>query len=188
MGIPGEDNSLTATQLSDGTESLNAVVQLAVADGMPLWKRTISTVTPSTTSQVYTITDAMKIAAVYIRDTSSGVQYALKNKSLYDFKYLPQGSVGRPVHWMAQPIIQGYTVSLWPLTSDSATVSTQVIDIVYQKEFDNMVSASDTLDFPAYWTPAIVYKLAVLLAPEWGAPMNDRQQLKAEAQEYWNIS
>ena len=51
-----------------------------------------------------------------------------------------------------------------------------------------MVSASDTLDFPAYWTPAIVYKLAVLLAPEWGAPMNDRQQLKAEAQEYWNMA
>ena len=189
LGIPGEDNSLTTTQLTDGREALNAVIQLAITDGMPLWKRTISTQTPSTTSQVYTITDAMKIAAVYIRDTSSGVQYAIQPKSLYDFKMLPtSGGPGIPVHWTAQPIIQGYTVSIWPTTSDSTTVSTKVLDIVYQKEFDNVVSSTDTMDFPAYWELALIYKLAVILAPEWGAPAGDRGQLKQEAKEYWDMA
>ena len=186
LGIPGEDNTLTATQYTDGAQALNTVIQLAITDGMPLWKRTIVSETPSTTSQVYTITDAMKIAAVYIRDTSSGVQYELRKKSLYDFKFLPQGSIGIPVHWTDQPIIQGYTVSFWPLTSDATTVSTKVLDIIYQKEFDGVIYSTDTLDFPAYWSAALIYKTAVMLAPEWGAPAGDRQQLKAEAKEYWD--
>jgi hypothetical protein len=189
LGIPGEDNSLTTTQITDGSENLNAVIQLAVTDGMPLWKRTTVSETPSATSQVYTITDAMKIAAVYIRDTTSGVSYALREKSLYDFKFLPTLSgPGIPVHWTAQPIIQGYTVSMWPLLSDTTTVSSKVIDIIYQKEYDNMVSSTDTLDFPAYWTLALTYKLASILAPEWGAPLPDRQALRAEAAEYWAMA
>lgn len=189
IGIPGEGNTLSATQYADGTEAVNNVIQLAITDGMPLWKRIISTVVPSASSQVYTISDAVKIAGVYIRDTTSGVQYSLINKSLYDFKYLPQyAAPGLPIHWMAQPVIQGYTVSIWPLTSDSDTISNKLIDIIYQQEFSNMVSSTDTFDFPAYWLPALTYKTAVLLAPESGVPMNDRIQLKQEAKEYWDMA
>lgn len=188
LGIPGEGNSLTTSQYNDGMTNLNMVIQLAVTAGMPLWKRTIETVVPSTTNQVYTITDAIKIAAVYIRDVSSGVQYELREKSLYDFKFLSEGATGIPVHWTAQPLIQGYTVSFWPLTSDTTTVSQKELDIIYQKEFDGFTASGETLDMPAYWIPAIVYKLAVMLAPEYGSPAMDRQQLKQEAKEYWDAA
>jgi len=184
LGIPGEDNSLTTTQLSDGAEALNSVIALAVADGMPLWKRTIQSLTPSTTSQVYTMANSIKVMAVYLRD-SGGVQYALQEKSLYDFMQLPRNSIGIPVHWTWQPSIQGGTVSIWPLTSDSTTVSTKTLQVVYQKEFDDFVSSSDTPDFPAYWTSAIVYKTAQLLAPEYGLPLEDRKLLMTEAALYW---
>jgi hypothetical protein len=185
IGIPGEDNSLSTAQISDGAEALNSVIALAQTDGMPLWKRTTQSVTPSTTSQVYTLSNAVKVAAVYILD-DGGVQYPLIEKSLYDFMYLPQDAIGLPVHWTWQPSIQGSTVSIWPLTSDSTTVSQKTLNIVYQKEFDGFTSSTETLDFPAYWTLAIVYKVAVLLAPEYGVPLQDRQQLKAEAKEYWD--
>jgi hypothetical protein len=184
LGIPGEDNSLSSTQITDGAEALNAVIALAVTDGMPLWKRTTVQQTLSTTSQVYTISDAIKIAGVYLRD-SGGVQYDLKNKSVYDFMRLPRNAQGIPVHYMWQPDIQGGTVSLWPLTSDSSTVSSKTLQVVYQKEFDGFTAAAETLDFPAFWTSAIVYKTAVLLAPENGVPIPDRQQLTKEAAEYW---
>ena len=184
LGIPGEDNTLIDEQKTAGQEALNSVIALAVTDGMPLWKRTVEQITPSTTSQNYTLSNAIKITSVYIRD-SSGTQYELVNKSLYDFMRLPRGSVGIPVHWTWQPSIQGATVSIWPLTSDATTVSTKTLQIVYQKEFDGFVSSTDTLDFPAYWTPAIVYQTALMLAPEYGLPLQDRQTLKAEAQMYW---
>jgi hypothetical protein len=184
IGIPGENNILITEQQTAGQEALNSVIALAVTDGMPLWKRTTQQVTPSTTSQVYTVSDAVKITTVYIRD-SSGVQYELVNKSLYDFMRLPRGSVGVPVHWTWQANIQGGSVSIWPLTSDSSTVATKTLQIVYQKEFDGFVSSTDTLDFPSYWTPAIIYQTALMLAPEYGVPLQDRQTLRQEAQGYW---
>lgn len=188
LGIPGEDNTLSTTQYDAGAVALNMAVQLAVTDGMPLWKRTTESVNPSATSQVYTFTTAMKIKAVYIKDTASGSQYELFEKSLYDFMRLPQGSVGVPVHWTSQSLIQGYTVSIWPLTSDSSTVSSKTLQVVYQKEFDGFTSSVETPDFPAYWIPALVYQTAVLMAPEHGTPLPDRQALEKEVGKYWAMA
>lgn len=188
LGIPGEGNTLSSVQYADGLVALNSAITLAMLDGMPLWKRLTSTQTPSTTSQVYTITNAVKIAAVILRDVS-GVQYELGNKSLYDFVKLPRSSSGVPVHWTAQPTINDITVSIWPPTSDSTTVSNKFIDIVYQKKFDNFTSTTtDTLDFPSYWTTALVYKTAQLLAPENGIPLEDRKLLAAETKEAWDMA
>jgi len=185
IGLPGEGNTLSTTQYTDGNEALNSIIALAQTDGMSLWKRTTESVTPSTTSQVYTITNAVKIAAVFIRDTS-GVQWEIREKSLYDFNRLPRNSVGVPVHYTWAPSIEGGTVSIWPLTSDTSTVSTKTLQIIYQKEFDGFDdTTTDTLDFPAYWTLGIVYKTAALLAPENGVPLEDRKALGIEASMYW---
>lgn len=185
LGIPGEGNTLSSTQYEDGLEALNSVIALAQTDGMPLWKRLTSSQIPSTSSQVYTISNAVKIAAVFLRDTG-GVQYELQEKSLYDFMRLPRNSVGVPVHWTWQPSIEGGTVSIWPLTSDSSTVSTKTLQIVYQKEFDGFTTTTThTPDFPVYWTPALIYRTAILLAPENGIALEDRKDLKMEAQVYW---
>jgi hypothetical protein len=185
LGLPGEGNTLSAAQLADGVQALNSVVALAVTDGMPLWKRTIQTATPSVTNQNYTIAAAVKIAAVFIRDSSSGVQYELPNKSLYDFKQLPTNTPGLPIHWTWQPAIQGGVVSFWPALSDATTVATKLFDIVYQKEFDGFFTSTETPDFPAYWSLALIYKTAVVLAPEQGVPLQDRQSLMQEAMLYW---
>lgn len=188
LGIPGEGNTLSSTQYADGLVALNSAITLAMLDGMPLWKRTLSTQTPSASSQVYTIADALKIAAVFLRDTS-GTQYELVEKSLYDFKHLSTSSSGVPVHWTAQPTISGHTVSIWPLTSDTTTVSTKYIDVIYQKKFENFTSTTtDTLDFPSYWTTALVYKAAQILAPENGIPLEDRKLLSIEAKEAWMMA
>lgn len=185
LGVPGEGNTLSSEQYADGLEALNAVIALAQTDGMPLWKRTTSSQTPSTTSQVYTLANAVKVAAVFLRDTD-GTQYELEEKSLYDFMRLPRGSVGVPVYWTWAPSIEGGTVSIWPLTSDSTTVSNKTLQIVYQKEFDGFTSTTThTPDFPAYWTPALIYRGAVMLAAELGIALEDRKDLKMDAQAYW---
>jgi hypothetical protein len=188
IGIPGEGNSLTTTQISDGAECLNTVIALAVTDGMSLWKRLTATATPSTTSQAYTLANAVKVAQVVLRDVSSGVQYDLQNKSLYDFNNLPSLSVGVPVHYRFAPALEGGVVHIWPPTSDSSTVTNKRIDIIYQKEFDGFTDSDETPDFPAYWTAALVYRTAVMLAPENGVPLQDRQLLMQEASNYWSAA
>lgn len=187
LGIPGEGNSLSAEQLASGATCLNAVVALAVTDGMPLWKRITEQLTLSTSSQVYTLSNAVKVVGVYVRDTG-GSQYEITGKSLYDFMALPRSASGIPVHWQFTPGIQGGTLQLWPLTSDANTVTNKTVQVVYQKEFDGFTASSETPDFPAYWTAALIYKTAVMLAPEVGMPLQDRSDLKQEAKEYWTLA
>lgn len=184
IGYLAEDQTVGTSALANGVEALNAVIMLFSTDGMPLWKRLTTTVVPSITSQIYTIDAALKIAQVFLRDTVSGTQYDLIEKSLYDFNRLPQQSPGTPVHYTAQKTINGYTVSIWPILADAGSVSTKTIGIVYQKEFDGFFSASDTPDFPQYWTQALIYGLAVALASESGVPLQDRQLLMKEADAY----
>lgn len=189
LGLPGEGNTLTATQYTDGLSALNAVVALAVTDGMPLWKRTQTALTPSASSQVYTIADAVKVANVSIRTTSGGTQYDLEHKSLYDFNRLPYGQTGVPVSWTWQPTLTGVTLSIYPSYSDSATVSGRTLQVVYQKEFDGFdATTTDTMDFPPYWGLALIYQTAVVLAPESGVPLEDRKALAGEAGQYWKIA
>ena len=182
LGIPGEDNTLSAVQIADGVQALNAVIALMVTEGMPLWKRTSQTFTPSTTSQIYTLTAGVKLTQVVLRDNTAGSQYDLIEKSLYDFNRLSSSSVGTPVHYTFQPTLGSGTLSIWPYTSDTSTVSNKSIVTIYQKKFDGFFAAGETPDFPSYWTLPLVYKTALILAPDYGLPLNDRQQLKDETE------
>jgi hypothetical protein len=189
LGIPGEGNTLTTQQYTDGNMALNSVIALAVTDGMSLWKRTTLVQTPSATAQDFTINNAIKIAGVFLRDLASGVQYELEPKSLYDYYRLPYSTEGVPVNWTFEPSITGGTLKIWPMRADSGSVTNKRIVIVYQKKFDGFTTTTtDTLDFPSYWTQAIIYRLAVALAPENGIPIADRQDLKQEAKEYWALA
>lgn len=185
LGIPGEGNSLTTAQNTVGLTNLNMVIQMALTDGMPLWKRTILDETPSATSQTYTVSLAARITAVYLLDVG-GTQYELVSKSLYDFMRLPTTTEGIPVHWTSTQSIQGFSVSIWPPTSDATTIANKTIRIIYQKEFDGANATTDLMDFPAYWTAAIVYRLAQLLAPEVGMPLPDRGQLAKDTEMLWD--
>jgi hypothetical protein len=47
-----------------------------------------------------------------------------------------------------------------------------------------MNASTDDLDFPPYWTEAIIYGLADRLAPEYGVPLQDRQVLSQQAERF----
>jgi hypothetical protein len=185
IGALAKGQSPDTDDLAIGAEALNSLISLFVTDGMPLWKRTEITVTLVDGQQTYTLTDVVKLAQVVLRATSGSTQYELENKSLYDFNALPQGdeSEGTPVHYTFQPKIQDGTLRVWP-TPDSGAASAYTLVAVVQKEFGTFNGATETPDFPAYWTDALIYGLAVRLAPEYGLPLEDRAELKKEAAEF----
>lgn len=177
LGYLAEDQTLGATALANGVEALNSVIALLQTEGMPLWKRVTQVFVPSVTSQIYTLTAGLKLTQVVLQDTTGGSQYDLIEKSLYDFNRLPTSSIGTPVHYTYQPTISSGTLSIWPLLSDATTVSTKQILAIYQKKFDGFFASGETLDFPSYWTQAIIYGIAVALGPEVGYPLQDQDNL-----------
>lgn len=186
LGVLAQGASANSTQLSTGQTALNGVIARFNTLGMPLWKRTEASVTLINGTDTYTIANAIKMAEVYVRVTGSSNTWKLEPKSEYDMRSLPYTNIGVPVSWSFTPnLAEGGTIRVWPIP-DATTAAAYTLRIIYQKEFDTFTSGSETMDFPAYWTDAIVFELATVLAPEYGIPLKDRTDIQAKAMMYLN--
>lgn len=184
LGVLNKGTAADATQLATGQTALNGAIARFNTLGMPLWKRTEEGVPLVLTTATYTLTGAVKVTEVYLRNTNSSVQYKLQLKSEYDMNSLPYSSTGVPVSWSFTPnLAEGGTLRIWPIP-DSSAVSNYSLRVIKQDEFDTFTSSGETPDFPAYWTDALIYATAVALAPEYGIPLNDRKMLQQEMTMY----
>jgi hypothetical protein len=102
-------------------------------------------------------------------------------ESRENFNIFPGNSTGSPLKVNYQPFINYGVVSFWPTPTSSNTAT---VTLVYQRPFQYFTASTETMDFPEEWYSAIIYHLAVRLAPEWGVPLPDRQMLMQEAKTY----
>lgn len=190
-----EGQTPTTEQINTGAEALNALVTSWRADGMPVWamkKFTFSTVAGQ---QDYTIGVGqslntpmpLKVTEAVRINNISGNRVPLNIYTDYDFKLLPNPSQGTPVQIYYQPLSTYGTLRLWPIP-DTNFATNSTIEITYQRPFEDFDNATDEPDFPSYWTRALIYGLAVDLAPENGLPLRDRTELRAEAKEIKDLA
>jgi hypothetical protein len=185
LGVLAEGQVPTAQNLLDGQEAMNGAIAQLRALGMPLWARDEYTFTPTT--NVYNIGTGMtlntpfpvKLLQAFRTDGTAQVPMELTARE--DFNILPVSNPGTPLKINYQPFINYGTISLWPNPTATNTTS---VTLVYQRPFQYFTSTSETLDFPEEWQLPLIYLTAVLLAPEWGIPLQDRQALKAEMKDY----
>lgn len=180
-----------ATDLANGQEALNALVAEFQTLGMPLWARKDYTITLVAGQRDYTIGVGQTIATpfplrmqkVVLETISGGSTRDLIPVAYQDFVMLNTESSGPPVNYSYQPKINIGVLSVWPLP-DTVSVSTYSLKITYQRPFEGFTAASETPDFPQEWQNALIYNLAVSLAPEFGVPLEDRKVLKDEAKQH----
>lgn len=186
LSVLGDGIIPTATQMSAGVQALNAMLKTFQTKGMPLWLITESIVTLSNT-RTYNLTYApLKMLQAIRLDKNDGSNVPLEIKTHYDYNLLSNTqTTGQPVHVWYEPLNQAGVLHVWP-TPDTYSIANQTLRIVYQRNVQDMVSATDTLDFPQYWLEAVIYGLAYRLAPEYGVPVNDRQVIANDAQFFIN--
>lgn len=178
-GVLEKGEVADATDLTVCGEALNALLQTFVTLGMPLWKRITVQIPLVDNQPSYTINNALKAPQALITTTSSGSTQELQLESLYDFSRLTTASKGSPTSYTVQPTLENLTISVWP-RPDATTASTKTLTVIYQKEFDGFINASDTPDFPAYWSESLIYGLAVRISPEYGVPLLKKQELEKD--------
>lgn len=191
LGVLPSGGTPSMAQISDGVVALNAVLKAFHADGMPLWVITSYPFTTVAGTNSYTIGVSQTLNTVAplrvfqaLRTTLGNAPVPMDIYTRYDFNIQPQLSTitGTPTSLYYQPLeLEQGIIKLWPYPSDSTTI----ITIHYQRPFQDMDSSTDNLDFPNYWTQAIICTLAWTLAPEFGIPNTDRNTLGSEAQ-YWH--
>lgn len=198
VGAIAEGDTPTTEQITNGTFMLNTLLKEANADGMPLWaivERTIpcsAFVNGKVTmgiGQAINIPAPLKVLSAYNRDTSNAttpIDIPLTLLTHYDYNWLSSKySTGTSVQFFHEPMNQFSNLYIWPIP-DSYSIAHREIHITYQRPFQDAGDATNTLDFPPYWTNAIIYQLAWRLAPEYGMPPNDRAVLAKEAMAFWD--
>ncbi len=189
LSVLGDGQSPSSTQLANGTEALNVMLKSFTSKGMPLWVMTEYNV-PLTATHDYTlgigqainIPAPLKVTQAILKDTTALTSIPLNIRSHYDYNLLSnQGSVGTPTTYWYEPLNQTGVLHIWPIP-DSYAIANQVVAIVYQRPFYDMVTGTNTLDFPQWWMDAVIYGLAWRLSPEYGVPLMDRKELSLEAQ------
>ena len=185
LGVLAEGQTPSTQNYSDGAMALNTVVAQLKAIGMPLWARSEYTFTPTTNS--YTIGTGMTLNTPFpvkmlqAFRTDNGAKIPLEIVAREDFNILPTSSNGSPIKINYQSFVNYGTISLWPTPTSTNTAT---ITLVYQRPYQYFTTSTETMDFPEEWYNAIIYHLAVRLAPEWGVPLPDRQMLMQEAKMY----
>jgi hypothetical protein len=174
-------------EISNATEALNAMLKGFQVDGMPIWAMAEYTFNTATNTGTYNIgtgltlnTSApLKVVQGYRVESTGASNIPLNVYNHYDYNLLPINATnGKPVNLFYQPFSTYGTIKLWPTPMDATTT----ITIVYQRPFQDMISATDDIDFPSYWTEAVIYGLAWRLCGEYGVPIMDRQNLQKEAE------
>lgn len=188
LGVLSGGSSPETYQITNAAEALNALVKRLQADGMPLWSIKTYTFTtvlgdpdyPIGPGQLYNTAKPLKVLQAWRNQDSNYSNVPLNIYTNYNYDLLPSAnSSGTPVNLYYQPFRDYGMINLWPKPNDAVTS----ISIRYQAPFEDMNAATDDLDFPSEWTDAVIYLLAVSLAPEYGVPLMDRQLLKKEADE-----
>lgn len=185
-----EGETPNATQIADAAVALNAIVAEWRTDGMPVWAMKTYTMPLVAGQQNYEIgvglgvnTPApLKLTQAIRIETIGGTRVPLNIYTDYDFKQLSnfQSTTGVPVQIYYQPRINAGTLRFWPIP-DTTTAADYTVELTYQRPFEEFDAATDTPDFPSYFTRALIYALAVDLAPEYGLSLQDTAKLEKQA-------
>jgi hypothetical protein len=186
IGALAKGQSPDAEDLTNGAEALNSLMVEYQTLGLPLWKRTEYTLplvigTASYTigvSQTINTPFPIKMDSIVMRETS-GAPRILIATPRSEFNLLNTETTGKPVNFTYQPFINYGVLKVWP-SPDAA----DNLELTYHIAAEGFTAAGETPDFPQEWRNALVYGLAVALAPEYGVPLNDRQHLAKEHEKH----
>ena len=191
LGVLALDQTPTSTEYTNALVKLNGLVGELRVKGLQIFQRTTYTMTLTNGTSSYNIGTGLTLNTPYplhllqaIRlDANSSTRVDMDIIANSNFNRLPSNSSGVPIQITYQPKMNMGVVQLWP-TPDSYSATNVTIQLTYLRPLEYFSSSTDTADFPEEWVSAIIYNLAVRLAPEYGIPLQDRSLLIKEAETY----
>jgi hypothetical protein len=191
LGVLAVDQTPSATEYTNALVKLNALIGELRVEGLKVWQRTSYTMSLTSGTSSYNIGTGQTLNTPYpihllqaVRlDANSSTKVEMEIIADVNFNHLPSNSSGVPIQVTYQPKMNLGTIKVWP-TPDSYSQTNVTIQLTYLRPLEYFSASTDTADFPEEWVSAIIYGLAVRLAPEYGVPLPDRQLLLKEAEMY----
>jgi hypothetical protein len=167
-------------ELDDGT--MQWTTQSGAASGTTVTPLVVLTGAASAGNYVYVYQTKLQrplhIVDAYRSNLADESDVSLLSIARTDFDLLGRKtSEGEPNQLAYEPLLDNGVAYIYPQFSNGKSI----ITIVFQRPFEDFDASADTPDFPQEWYDALCYLTAVRLAPVYGLPVQDRSQLRAEA-------
>ncbi len=138
-------------------------------------------------NNVYDYTTAilrpLRIAAARRMLISSGIETPMVRMSRLDYRDLPnKANTGIPTQFFYDPLggaINYGIIYIWPAPVDA----TNLVKFTWYRQIQDFNAAGNTPDFPQEWLNALVWNLAVEMAPEFDLTPTRFAVLKTQAKE-----
>lgn len=193
IGVIEEGVSATSTQISDAMPTLEMYLKALGNKGLMTWKiiKTSKTLVASTTGYIPSVNFRYtEITDIVFRD-SAGEDTPLIELTRDEWSRLSdKDQTGQPTqYWWDKEAVEGTDyVYLYPTPDSNNAGNSEAIIItgtVPIEDADNDGTDDGTYDInvPPEYLEAVVYGLAVRLAPSYGIPITDRRELRMEYDE-----
>lgn len=199
IGALGQGETPIAAAVTEAAYTLNDIFKEWQADGLHIWTRSSSALTPVASTQGYTIgvggslnvAAPTKLLEVY-RRTGTGsdtLDVPMTKYTRQQWDAIPNKLLeGTPIAWLYQPPAatasnaSGY-LRLWPIPDTNfVTTNSGSIILTYTLPLQDFDAASNNPDLPSYLVNALVWALADQLAYEYGVPDNRAGMIGKKAQ------
>ena len=194
-GALGDTETATSGMISAGAAALVALIKARITDGLQIWKlekviepfSSFTDTTPVTVGvgqTIVTTNSPLKLLGAWRRETATEITTPMDVISRQEYFRVPNPAAeGAPLQVYYQPLKTTGVLNIWPLPDATWQADGELV-LDFHVKFTEVTTGTDVLDMPDHWEQAIIYELAVRLAPEYGVPINERQMLKLEADEY----
>jgi hypothetical protein len=194
LGVLALDQTPEATEYTNAVIKLNALIGEFRVKGLMVWQRTTYTMSLTATNtfnigtgQTLNTPYPIHLLQAMRLDANTSTRIPMEIIADANYNLLPSSTSGVPIQLTYQPKMNMGVIKVWP-TPDTYSVSNVTILLTYLRPLEYFSASTDTADFPEEWVSAIIYGLALRLAPEYGVPLEDRKLLAAEANTYLNTA
>jgi hypothetical protein len=190
LGVHADEEPLQAQELTTGLRTLNMMLKTWQAEGVMAWTLTEGTITLVDGDADYVVGSGgsfttVPLEIVDMRITRSSRDMPMHRLSREEYYAIPvKTSEGYPTSWYYDRQRAGGTIYVWPAPDSAAGT----LKFTYRRIIMDMDVSADDIDLPQEWHEAIVYNLAVRLAPGLGVVSSPEfAEVKAEAQRTYMV-
>lgn len=172
LGVLGEDDVLSDGQKTKGALALNRMVKAWEGQGIHLWTQTEMTVVLVASQATYTLSpQPLALTSARIRNTDN-IDRPIRIDNRTQFMNISnKTSTGQINRIFYDKQLATNTLYVWPAPEDT----TDTLQISYLRTIEDFDVSGDNPDFPTEWLDALVYNLAVRLAPAFGVSLQSKK-------------
>lgn len=177
IGVGTIGQSVESEDMALGIRHLNRMLKAWQGSGDAQFLYASQTLT-LTTSASYTLSPARPLRILNANLKRSGIETPMVELSRKQYDLLPdKDSTGLPTQFYYDRQKEAALFYVWPLLSAAAG---ETVEITYEREFEDIASASDTIDLPVEWYDAVILGLAARLCGPYAIPERMIVEQKAE--------